>query len=188
MKVEPRLSENEKLSQLMVAVGRDRDTAAFKLLFETIAPRIRAFIGRGYGNAAEDILQEAFVNIWRKAHLFDPTKAAATTWIYAVARNARIDFLRKEFRGELDPADASLMTEPVATPHEDFASIEDRARLEQALADLPEEQRAVLRLSFFSEMAHAEIAAELGLPLGTVKSRIRLALERLRREIGEEEQ
>jgi RNA polymerase sigma factor (sigma-70 family) len=187
MNAESRLGDGEQLSQLLVAVGRDQDVAAFALLFELLAPRIRAFVGRDADGSAEDVLQETFVNVWRKAHLYDPVRASATTWIYAVARNARIDMARKAARRSYDVDDPAFDVEPVATPHQHLTQAQEKARLEQAVAGLPPEQSEILRLSFFAEKAHAEIAAELGLPLGTVKSRIRLALERLRQELGDEE-
>jgi len=187
MNVESRLGEGDKLSRLLVAVGRDSDAAAFASLFEYLAPRIRAFIGRDPESVIKDVVQETFVNIWRKAHLYDPAKAAATTWIYAIARNARIDLLRKESRRAMTPTDPAFMADPVTTPHQYASQAQERVLLERALGVLPAEQSEIVRLAFFSDMAHSEIATELRLPLGTVKSRIRLALERLRREFKEED-
>lgn len=188
MSDQSRADAADELSGLLLAVGRNRDTAAFGRLYDLLAPRIRAFVGRGAGQAGEDVLQETFVNIWRKASLFDPAKASATTWVYAVARNARIDLIRKSTRAAVDLNDPAFLADPIATPHQNFSDAQERGRLERALSTLPAEQNEILRLSFFAEKAHSEIAAELGLPLGTVKSRIRLALERLRREMGEEAQ
>lgn len=186
MSVESRLDEPKLLSRLLVAVAVDRDAAAFSQLFEVLAPRIRAFVSRGNKDFAEDILQETFVNIWRNAHLYDPAKSLATTWIFAVARNARIDLLRKSFRPAVDLNDPTLAADPVKTPHQHISETQDGARLNRAIAGLSAEQGEILRLAFFADKPHSEIARELGLPLGTVKSRIRLALEHLRRELGED--
>ena len=188
MNVDPRLEEGTRLSRLLGAVARDRDQDAFKLLFEFFAPRVRAFIARRGADQSgvEDVVQETFVNIWRKAHLYDAEKASATTWIFTVARNARIDLLRKNALPAVDLTDPALVADPAMTPHQEIMQLEDSARLERALATLPPEQREVLRLAFFADMPHAEVAEKLGLPLGTVKSRIRLALRRIRLEFGEE--
>lgn len=188
MSDESRPDESEHLTGLLLAVGRARDKDAFRALFALLAPRVRAFVGRRGTDAAtaEDAVQEAFVNVWRKAHLYDPAKSSAVTWIYTVARNAKIDLIRRSARPALDPDDPAFAADPVGTPHQEFAAARDRERLARALATLPEEQREVLRLAFFAEKSQTEIAADLGLPLGTVKSRTRLALQRLRRELGEE--
>lgn len=188
MNVDPRLEEGARLSRLLVAIGRERDQEAFKLIFEFFAPRIRTFIGRRGADRSgiEDVVQETFVNIWRKAHLYDADKASATTWVYTVARNARIDLLRKNAHPAVDLSDPALVADPVATPHQEMLHVEESARLERALAVLPPEQTEVLRLAFFADMPHGEVAEKLQLPLGTVKSRIRLALRRIRLEFGEE--
>lgn len=181
-------ADEDQLSCLLVAVGTDRDKGAFSVLFETLAPRIRSFVRRRSidQGAVEDVVQETFVNIWRKAHLFDPGKAAAATWIYAIARNVQIDLIRKTARLAVDSADPLLVADSARSPHELFALARDTGRLSDALSRLPAAQRDVLYLAFFAEKAHSEIAGELGLPLGTVKSRIRLALQRLRHDLGEE--
>ena len=168
-----------------VAVNQDRE--AFKELFTHFAPRIKGFF-QGQGSSsdkADEVVQEAMVNVWRKSHLFDPTKAKASTWIFTVARNARIDLLRKENRPEPDFTDPSFFTDSEPQPDEIYERDDEAQRLKVVLAQLPEEQSKVLRLAFFEQKAHAEIAEELELPLGTVKSRIRLAFKRLRKELGE---
>ncbi len=123
--------------------------------------------------------------VWRKAGLFDPAKASASTWIFTIARNLRIDAIRKERRPEPDPTDPSLLPEAERSADEtiDWAQAEDRLRA--AIAELPREQSEVIELSFLAEKPHSLIATELGLPLGTVKSRIRLAMARLRVALGE---
>ena len=176
-----------RLNALVAAVARARDRAAFQALFDHFAPRVKGYLMRlGAGSAvAEDLAQEAMLAVWRKAGLFDPAKASASTWIFTIARNLRIDAIRKERRPEPDPADPLQRpeTERAADETVDWAKAEDRLRA--ALADLPREQSQVIELSFLAEKPHSVIAAELGLPLGTVKSRIRLAMARLRVALGD---
>jgi RNA polymerase sigma-70 factor (ECF subfamily) len=175
------------LNALVVAVGRARDRAAFKELFDHFAPRVKGYLMRlGAGGAvAEDLAQEAMLTLWRKAELFDPEKASASTWIFTIARNLRIDAIRKERRPEIDANDPTFLPEAERQADEtmDWAKAEDRLKL--ALADLPREQAQIIELSFLADKPHSAIAAELGLPLGTVKSRIRLAMARLRLALGD---
>ncbi len=164
------------------AVGASRDRAAFETLFRHFAPRIKAYLlrlGAG-GPAAEELAQEAMLSVWRKAALFDPARASAATWIFTIARNLRIDALRRERRPEFDPADPAFV--PDAGPPADAGLVrgQDEARLREAIGKLPPEQAKVVELSFFADKPHSAIARELGLPLGTVKSRLRLALNRIR--------
>jgi RNA polymerase sigma-70 factor (ECF subfamily) len=177
----------QRLNAAVQSVGAARDRAAFQLLFDHFAPRVKGYLMRlGAGNAvAEDLAQEALLVVWRKASLFDPAKASASTWIFTIARNLRIDAIRKERRPELDPNDPSLLPEAERPSDEglDWAKAEDRLRL--ALSELPREQSQIIELSFLAEKPHSTIASELGLPLGTVKSRIRLAMARLRLALGD---
>ena len=180
-------SDADHLNGLLMKVAVSQDKEAFKELFTHFAPRIKGFF-QGQGSSsdkADEVVQEAMVNVWRKSHLFDPTKAKASTWIFTVARNARIDLLRKENRPEPDFTDPSFFTDSEPQPDEIYERDDEAQRLQIVLAQLPEEQSKVLRLAFFEQKAHAEIAEELELPLGTVKSRIRLAFKRLRKELGE---
>jgi RNA polymerase sigma factor (sigma-70 family) len=177
----------ERLSSLLVAVGKDRDRAAFVTLFEHFAPRLKSFFMR-QGTAqelVEEVVQETMVNVWRRADTFDPGKASPSTWIFAIGRNMRIDILRKERRPAPDLSDPALAAEPEPLAHELIARRQDTERLRAAMADLPEDQRLVLAMAFFEDKPHVQIAEALSLPLGTVKSRIRLAMARLRSSIGE---
>lgn len=164
-----------------VAAVRDgRDKAAFAELFAYFAPRVKSFLMKSGASPdlAEECAQEVMVTLWNKAHLFDPSKASVSTWIYTIARNRRIDLLRKQKRSE--PED--LPWGPEAEPEQADAMglQQETEQLGQALAALPAEQRKLIERAYFGELSHSEIAAETGLPLGTIKSRIRLALERLR--------
>jgi len=179
----------DRLNSLIVAVGRDRDRAAFQALFSHFAPRLKAFMQgqRTDPGLAEEIVQETMVNVWRKAGQFDPAKASAGTWVFTIARNMRIDLLRKASRPEPDMNDPALVPEPDPPVAELISQQQEAARLREAFASLPEDQQKVLRLVFFEDKTHAQVSEGLGIPLGTVKSRIRLALKRIRSEVGERE-
>ncbi len=176
-----------KMTNLLCLVGKNHDVNAFHSIFSHFAPRVKAFVLRGNTDVqmAEDIVQETMTNVWLKAVQFDPSKAAASTWIFTIARNAKIDRLRKTKRPE--PVDEDITSIPDFTPQADeIVSLDENAsRLRNFLNTLPEEQEEVLRLAFFEEKTHIEISKILKLPLGTVKSRIRLAINRLRSELGE---
>lgn len=171
---------------LIVAIARTADRGAFARLFEHFAPRVKSYMLRlgAPPEAAEELAQETLLSVWRKAALFDPSRAGASTWIFAIARNLRIDAIRRERRPKIedDPTDS-----PEAEPPADalVAAVERDARLREALADLPVDQAEVVRQSFFHDKPHSQIASELNLPLGTVKSRLRLALQRLRGMVGD---
>src|SRR5207248_1649469 len=166
----------------VAAVRQYRDRAAYGLLFQYFAPRIVGFMARaGVGPAdAEEIAQETMVAVWRKAELYDPAQAAVSTWIFTIARNLRVDLARRATRAR-DGA-AGLAPEAGLVDSAESATLagEREAKVRQALAALSREQALVLRLSFFSEKPHTEIARELGIPLGTVKSRVRLAMAKIR--------
>lgn len=178
----PAPASSEDMSALVVAVARDADREAFARLFRHFAPRVKAFLIRGglQPNAAEELAQETLLTVWRKAGYFDPTRAAASTWIFTIARNLSIDLKRRERYG--DTAREEVREEDVdETSGETILMAAEReARVRAALAKLSAEQAAIVRLSFFQDKPHSEIAQELGIPLGTAKSRVRLALNRLR--------
>ncbi len=174
-------------NDLLMAVARARDRAAFGLLFGHFAPRVKAYLMRLGAPAAqaEDIAQEAMLSLWRKAHLFDPAKASAGTWVFTIARNLRIDAIRREKRPELDPADPMLVPDSGASAEDGLATAEDQDRLRAALKTLPPDQVRVIELSFFADKPHSKIAEELAITMGTVKSRLWLAMLRLRAGMGE---
>ena len=169
-----------------VAAHGDRD--AFKLLFEHFAPRVKGFLVKSGMNAdaAEEIAQNTLLTVWRKAAQFDPASAGASAWIFTIARNLRIDSARQAARRAkaLDKAAVSAerdeAPEAVDSPEIMMTRRDDVSRVAAALQRLSEEQSTVIRLSFIEEQPHGEIAERLGIPLGTVKSRIRLAMARLR--------
>lgn len=184
----PATSDAVVMTAFLVAVAKDRDKDAFAKLFAHYAPRIKSYLMRqGANNAsAEELSQEAMMSVWRKADRFDPAKASAGTWIFTVARNLRIDALRKERRPNFDPNDPAFVPEPETAPDSAVEIGETQAQVKAAISQLPPEQAEVIKLSFYQDKPHGEIAEELNLPLGTVKSRLRLAMRRVRTVLGEE--
>ena len=170
---------------LLQRVRDEADPAAFAVLFRHFAPRVKAFLMRsGTGAAlAEECAQDVMAVLWQKAHLFDPARASVATWVFTIARNRRIDALRRAQRAEPEALDWG--PEPAPDQAEAMVVQEETARLGRALVALPAPQRTLIERAFYGELSHSEIAAETGLPLGTIKSRIRLALEKLRRRMNE---
>lgn len=177
----------KEMADCLKAVADSRDRAAFESIFAYYAPRIKALLIRsGAGRPeAEEVMQETMVLIWRKAALFDPAKASASTWIYTIARNKRFDVLRREKRPELDPDDP-FFSDMGAEPDGEaaYSAAQRSAIMRDHLKTLPEEQFLLVRKAFYEDMTHQAIAAELGIPLGTVKSRIRIALRGLREKLS----
>lgn len=174
-------------SQMIVTVAQRRDRAAFAALFDHFAPRIKAYLMRAGADEAlaDELAQEALLAVWRKAETFDGARATAATWIFTIARNLRTDRFRKEWRDVPVGDDLPDTIDEAAAPDESLSDAERGARVRQALRQLPPEQIKVIELSFFEDQPHAEIAQALGIPLGTVKSRIRIAMTKLRDLVGD---
>jgi RNA polymerase sigma-70 factor, ECF subfamily len=176
----------ERFADLIRAIADRGDREAFATLFDHFAPRVKSYLLRlgAEPELAEELAQETLLSVWRKAAAFDPGKAAVSTWVFTIARNLRIDAFRRGAR----PAPAEDPSEaPDAAPTPDAALLaaQSEVRVRHALLSLPPEQAEVIRQSFFSDKPHAQIAEELALPLGTVKSRLRLAIGRLRDLLGD---
>lgn len=156
---------------------------AFTKLFRHFAPRIKAFLMKSGTSAAqaEDVMQDAMAQVWRKAHMFDPKIASASTWIFTIVRNRQIDVIRKERRPE--PEDLPWGPEQEADPADQAAASQEQENLRKAVKALPKSQREIIEQCYFGDLSHSEIADVTGLPMGTIKSRIRLGLERLRHEM-----
>ena len=167
-------------SACILRIRETRDRAAFAALFRHFAPRVKAFLMRSGADAAmaEECTQEVMAAVWQKAHLFDPSRASAATWIFTIARNRKIDALRKMRRPE--PEDLPWGPEEEPDQEDSLALQQESEKLEEAVAALPAKQRELIEKAYFGDLSHREIAEETGLPLGTIKSRIRLALDRLR--------
>ena len=173
---------------LLCDVAR-QDRAAFAALFAHFAPRVKSYMLRLGSDPmqAEELAQEALATVWRKADRYDPARAAASTWIFTVARNLRIDAFRRRNHPEPDPNDPALVPDPPASADMVVSHKQDATRIRKALAELSDDQREVLQLSFFDDQTHIQISQTLGIPLGTVKSRIRLAFGRIRNLLEDEE-
>jgi RNA polymerase sigma-70 factor (ECF subfamily) len=170
-------------ASLMLAVRDKQDRNAFAQLFRHFAPRVKAFLMKAGSDAAtaEECAQDVMATLWQKSHLYDPARASVATWVFTIARNRRIDMARKARR----PEPEAVLWGPDEEPDqaEVYEADQETRRLSAALADLPEKQRALIKRAFYGDLSHSEIAAETGLPLGTIKSRIRLALDRLRQKM-----
>lgn len=178
-RVHSRLEDSDEALLVRVAQG-DRD--AFAAAFQKYAPRVKSYLMRlgAPGAIAEDLTQDAMVSVWRRAAWFDPARAKASTWVFVIARNAWIDKLRRE-RVELAYRETIDEACPTGEAPDDAAErLEIEKNMKSALDTLSEEQKQVVRLAFFEDRPHSEIANLLALPLGTVKSRLRLALSKLR--------
>ena len=164
----------------MMRIRTHQDQSAFAELFAHFAPRIKGFLIKSGADAslAEEVAQEVMATCWHKAHMFDPARASVATWIFTIARNRKIDVLRKQRRPE--PEDLAWGPEEEPDQADVVALQQESAQLGAAIAELPAAQRELIQKAYFGDLSHSEIAAQTGLPLGTIKSRIRLALERLR--------
>lgn len=169
---------------VLTAIARDQDQDAFSALFRNFAPKVKAFLLKSGADEslAEEVMQDVMGTVWRKAEQYDPARASVATWIFTIARNRKIDLLRKYAR----PQPEDLPWGPEEEPdQEDVLGLQqDSARLVEALNSLPAKQRELIERAYYGDLSHSEIAAETGLPLGTIKSRIRLALDRLRHKMG----
>jgi RNA polymerase sigma-70 factor (ECF subfamily) len=165
---------------LMIRIRDERDEQAFVAVFRHFAPRVKAFLMRSGadGALAEECVQEVMATVWHKSGQFDPTRASVATWIFTIARNKKIDVLRRQRRPE--PEDLPWGPEAEPDQAESLGLQQESEQLGAAIAALPEKQRELIEKAYFGDLTHTEIAAETGLPLGTIKSRIRLALDRLR--------
>ena len=171
-----------RLADLVEAIAARQDRAAFATLFAHYAPRLKGYLLRlGLGPAqAEDLAQEVMVTVWRKAGQFDRAQASVATWIYRIARNRRIDAFRREQRAVLDADDPGLQPSGEPAPDAGLDATEREEQVRAALAELPSEQVDLVRRAFYEGLSHRQIADVTGLALGTVKSRLRLAFQKLR--------
>lgn len=167
----------------LAAIRDKQDQSAFAEVFDHFAPRVKGFLMKSGASPdlAEDVTQEVMATLWRKAHMFDPAKASVSTWIFTIARNRRIDVLRKQRRPE--PEDLTWGPQEEPDQEDVLALQQESAQLTKAIAALPDKQRELIVRAYYGELTHSEIADATGLPLGTIKSRIRLALERLRHQM-----
>ena len=170
------------MAECLKSVARMKDRAAFETLFRHFAPRVKAYLMRSGGDpaAAEELMQETMTSVWRKAEQFDPAKSSASTWIFTIARNLKIDAYRRERRPEINENDPALVPAEVPQPETVVQGLQAAERIKTAMQDLSDAEQAVLQLAYFEDKAQSAIASQLDIPLGTVKSRLRLAFGKLR--------
>ncbi len=167
---------------LLLRVARDQDRGAFVGLFGHFGPRVKSYLMKlgADPSTAEDLMQEVMLAVWRRASTYDPAQAGVATWVFTIARNKRIDALRRGPRPDFDPTDPALIPEPPPAPDHEASAAQWEIAIAEAVADMPREQAEIIRLAYFEDISHSDISEKLGLPLGTVKSRLRLAMARLR--------
>jgi len=179
------VSENQDWTALMIRLRDGQDRAAFAALFMHFAPRVKAFLMKSGSSAsiAEECAQDVMATVWQKAALYQPARASVATWIFTIARNRRIDIARRDRRPEPEALDWGPVD--MEDQADTYAAAEETRQLVSALATLPEKQRNLIRSAYYGELSHSQIASETGLPLGTIKSRMRLALVQLRHKLTE---
>ncbi|MCI4678351.1 sigma-70 family RNA polymerase sigma factor [Rhodoblastus acidophilus] len=177
----------EMLQSWLQAVADAQDREAFARLHGFFAPRLASFLSRaGLSPAqAEDIVQETMIAVWRKAGLYNQAQGGVSTWIFVIARNLRVDYLRRKANREMLPLDDWDQIDDSPTGEDGVLAAERESTVRKALAQLTPEQAQILQQAYFAEKPQSAIARELGVPLGTVKSRVRLALARLRKLLEE---
>jgi RNA polymerase sigma factor (sigma-70 family) len=182
------VADGPRLAELVRRIAVDGDRAAFAELFGLLAPRVKAFLMRlgCDGSTAEELVQDVMLAVWHRAGQFDPARAAVVTWVFTIARNGRIDRLRRDRWIGPDPEDPIFAPDLVESAEAGIEIAERQSRLHQAIADLPEEQAQLIHMAYFRDMAHSGIATEQNLPLGTVKSRLRLAVSRLKKALAQD--
>ena len=174
--------QNALFADLVERIAVSADRAAFTRLFAYYAPRVKGYLMRlGLSPAeAEEVSQEVMVAVWRKAASFDRKQASVATWIFRIARNRRIDAFRRDQRAVIDASDPIFQPEPTVAADTLSETSEREAALRVAVAELPPEQRDLVRVAFYEDLSHSQVAERTGLPLGTVKSRLRLAFAKLK--------
>ena len=174
--------DRERMAACVARIAASADRAAFAEVFDVFAPRLKSYMLRlgADGPLAEELVQEVLLTVWRKAGQYDPAQASVSTWIFRIARNRRIDAHRRAPRVDFDPAEPALQPSAAEAPDAAFERTTAEASVREALKSLPPEQLVLLQSAFYEGLSHSEIARQHNLPLGTVKSRIRLAFNRLR--------
>jgi RNA polymerase sigma-70 factor (ECF subfamily) len=177
------LSEQSRANLLLTRVAQNRDRSAFADLFDEFAPRLKSFMMRKGASpeAAEDLVQETMISVWTKAGLYEAGKGSVTTWIFTIARNLRIDRMRRESTVHLTELGDYDETADEPGSDELLVRAQEQSLMVNALKVIPEEQKTILMLSYVDDLPQSEIAERLDIPLGTVKSRMRLAYKRLRK-------
>lgn len=176
------INTDDELSLCLELIGKNQDKTAFSNIFRYFAPRLKSFLIKAGStdSQAEEVIQEVMIAVWTKSATYDSNKSSVSTWVYTIARNKRIDKIRKEKRHYLSESDEGLEIPVDSTQEKEIFSAQISNTLKKYMASLPDEQSKLLKLSYFYNKTHADISEELKIPLGTVKSRIRLALTKMR--------
>ena len=179
-------SESEKNDSLLVNIGESRDKVSFKKIYKYFSPRIKGYIMKlgAEESMAEEIVQETMTTIWRKSDTYDPKNAGASTWIFTIARNKRIDRLRKDGKKLSNLIDPSLQPQSEKMPDENLIDKEIKAEFSLILKKISPDQAKIIKAAYYEGKTHKEISDEIKIPLGTVKSRVRLALKHIKDELG----
>ena len=172
-------------AELVLAIGTTRDREAFQLLFARYAPKLKAHFAQSgrSGVAAEDLVQEVMLSVWTHAGSYKPGLASVSTWIFRIARNRFIDVVRKQRHIAIEPEVSDSLPAESSDLDEDLSTQQLSLRVGAAMSSLPIEQAEVVRASYFQHESAAQTAARLGIPIGTVKSRLRAALTQLQRSV-----
>jgi RNA polymerase sigma-70 factor (ECF subfamily) len=175
--------DGARYADLLARVAESKDRAAFAALFDHFAPRVKSFMLRkgATGDQAEDLVQETMITVWSKAALYVPDRGSVSTWIFTIARNLRIDRLRRERSSQYTDIDDYDAPSEEPGQEEAMGRLQEDSAVARALAEIPPEQRELLILSYVEDLPQSEIAARLQIPLGTVKSRMRLAYRRMKK-------
>ena len=171
------------MSNLLTKIAEERSDDAFQKLYSEYAPRVKTYMMQQGADPAlaEELAQETLLTVWRKASQYSPDRGTAAAWIFTIARNLRIDRLRKDVRWQSLPDDQAEAIPSEAAGQDEMVLISQRrVRVQAALADLPPDQRAVVTLAYIEGLSHSEIAEKLMTPIGTIKSRMRLAYQKVR--------
>ena len=169
----------------MKQIADHQDKSSFKMIFDYFGPRLKSFLmsSGAEESIAEEVVQETMCVVWTKADYYDPKMASPSTWIYTIARNKKIDILRKSRKAVLENIDTAILPPIIPRLEEDIEHDQKFEVINQYLDELPKEQLALLKMNFIEEKSHGEIAEITKIPLGTIKSRIRLAMEKIRERI-----
>ena len=181
-----RSAEREQSARWLAEIAERRDRQAFAMLYSQFAPKVRSYMTRQGADVAtaDDLTQETMARVWHKASQYDPRKAAPSSWIFQIARNLQIDRLRRQKFHEVELTMEAELPDEGAAEHERASERPDADRLGSLVHELPGDQMEVVRLAFFEGLSHSEIGERLCIPLGTVKSRLRLAFGKLREGMG----